>query len=112
MGVRLRLLSMGPHGYTLRGLASALSRPENDPTLAMVEEMAGLHHKLISMTLPKLRSGKLWNLADQDGELIARSSRVLEAFQAEIIQPRQIDGMAQQCEVNARWDTRVGADER
>jgi SAM-dependent methyltransferase len=86
MGVRLRLLSLGPHGYGLRGLAKALARPENDPALAMAEEVAGLHHKLISGTLPKLRSGDLWSLADQDGELIARSSRILEAFQAEAIQ--------------------------
>jgi 4-hydroxy-2,2'-bipyrrole-5-carbaldehyde O-methyltransferase len=86
MGVRLRLLSLGPRGYALRGLARALARPENDPALAMVEEVAGLHHKLISGTLPMLRSGDLWSLADQDGELIARSSRVLEAFQAEVIE--------------------------
>jgi 4-hydroxy-2,2'-bipyrrole-5-carbaldehyde O-methyltransferase len=85
MGVRLRLLRLGPHGYTLRGLASALARPENDPALAMVEEVAGLHHKLIGTMLPKPRSNELWSLADQDGELIARSSRVLEAFQAEVI---------------------------
>jgi len=86
MGIRLRLLSSGSRGYALRGLARALARPENDPTLAMVEEVAGLHHKLISATLPKLRRGDLWSLDDQDGELIARSSRVLEAFQAEFIQ--------------------------
>ena len=86
MGVRLRLLSLGPSGYALRGLASKLARPENDPALAMVEEVASLHHKLISGTLPKLRSGDLWSLADQDGELTARSSRVLEAFQAEVIE--------------------------
>lgn len=85
-GVRLRLLRLEPRGYTLRGLAKALARPENDAALAMVEEVAGLHHKLISATLPRLRRGELWTLADQDGELIARSSRVLEAFQAEMIQ--------------------------
>lgn len=85
MGIRLRLLSLGPRGYALCGLASSLARPENDPMLAMVQEVAGLHHKLISATLPKLRSGELWSLADQDGELIARSSRILEAFQAEVI---------------------------
>ena len=85
MGVRLRLLSLGPRGYALRGLAKALARPENDAALAMVEEVAGLHHKLIAGTLPKIRSRDLWSLADQDGELIARSSRVLEAFQAEVI---------------------------
>jgi len=85
MGVRLRLLSLGPKGYALRGLARALARPQNDAALAMVEEVAGLHHKLIAKTLPKLRNGELWTLADQDGELIARSSSVLEAFQAEMI---------------------------
>lgn len=85
MGVRLRLLNLGPRGYALRGLAKTLARPENDPALALVEEVAGLHHKLIASTLPKLRRGELWSLADQDGELIARSSRVLEAFQSEVI---------------------------
>jgi len=85
IGVRLRLLSLGPHGYALRGLARKLARSENDPVLAMVEEVVELHHKLITATIPKLRVGELWSLADQNGELIARSSRVLEAFQAEII---------------------------
>jgi len=85
IGVRLRLLTQGPRGYELRGLAAVLARPENDSVLALVEEVAGLHHKLIAATLPKLRNGELWSLADQDGELIARSSRVLEAFQAEAI---------------------------
>jgi cyclopropane fatty-acyl-phospholipid synthase-like methyltransferase len=47
--------------------------------------VAGLHHKLIKGTVPRLRAGELWSLADQDGELIARSSRVLEPFQADII---------------------------
>jgi 4-hydroxy-2,2'-bipyrrole-5-carbaldehyde O-methyltransferase len=85
MGIRLRLLRRGPRGYSLRGLAGTLARPENDAMLAMVQEVAGLHHKLISATLPRLRGGQLWSLADQDGELIARSSRVLEPFQAEVI---------------------------
>lgn len=85
MGVRLRLLRLHPSGYSLRGLARVLARPENDPALAMVEEVAGLHHKLLAATLPKLRRGELWSLADQDGELIARSSRVLEVFQEEVI---------------------------
>ncbi|MGA8528779.1 MAG: class I SAM-dependent methyltransferase [Acidobacteriaceae bacterium] len=85
MGVRLKLLRLDSRGYELRGLAKDLARPENDAALALVEEVAGLHHKLITGTLPKIRSGQLWSLADQDGELIARSSRVLEAFQAEAI---------------------------
>ncbi len=85
MGVRLKLLSLGSRGYALRGLAAKLARPENDALLAMTEEVAGLHHKLILDTIPKLRARELWTLADQDGELIARSSRILEAFQAEAI---------------------------
>jgi len=85
MGVRLRLLSLGPSGYSLRGLARTLAQPQNDAALAMVQEVAGLHHMLLSATLPKVRKGELWTLADQDGELIARSSRVMEAFQADII---------------------------
>jgi len=88
MGVRLQLLSLGPRGYALRGLAKKLARPENDPVLAMVEEVVELHHKLITGTIPKLRAGELWSLADQSGEMIARSSRILEAFQAEIIRKR------------------------
>src|SRR6516225_8650247 len=39
MGVRLRLLRLGPSGYALRGLASTLARRENDPALAMVQEV-------------------------------------------------------------------------
>ncbi len=85
MGVRLGLIRLGPRGYELRALAKKLSRPENDAVLAMVEEVAGLHHKLIAGTIPRIRGGELFGLADQDGELIARSSRTLEAFQAEAI---------------------------
>jgi 4-hydroxy-2,2'-bipyrrole-5-carbaldehyde O-methyltransferase len=86
MGLRLRLLRLGPGGYALRGMARTLAQPKNDAALAMVQEVAGLHHKIIAGTIPKLRNGALWTLADQDGELIARSSRILEAFQAEAIQ--------------------------
>ena len=85
MGIRLKLLSLGRQGYALRGLARKLARPENDPVLAMVQEVVELHYKLITATISKLRGGELWSLSDQNGELIARSSRVLEAFQAEII---------------------------
>jgi len=83
MGIHLRLLSLGPRGYELRGLAKKLARPENDSVLAMVEEVVELHHKLITGTISKLRIGELWSLDDQDGVLIARSSRILEAFQSD-----------------------------
>ena len=84
-GIRLGLLRLGARGYALCGLAKKLAKPENDPVLAMVEEVVELHHKLITGTIPKIRGGELWSLSDQNGELIARSSRVLEAFQEEMI---------------------------
>lgn len=83
MGVRMKLLRRDSRGYALGGLARKLAQPENDAALALAEEVTGLHHKLLSETLPRLRGGELFTLADQDGELIARSSRVLESFQAE-----------------------------
>ena len=85
VGVRLRLLDLTARGYALKGLARALSLPPNDATLALAQEAAGLHYKLIMDTPRKLRDGELWTLDDQDGELIARSSRALEAFQTEAI---------------------------
>ncbi|PTR16311.1 methyltransferase family protein [Nitrosospira sp. Nsp2] len=81
MGVRLGFLELSQRGYNLRGLAKKLALPQNDAALALVQEVADLHYKLISRTPEKLRNGEFWGLKDQDGEVIARSSRVLEAFQ-------------------------------
>lgn len=85
MGCRADVLRRDHQGYSLKGLARKLARPENDATLALVQEVAGLHHQLIARTPATLRAGGLWGLENQDGELTARSSRALEAFQVEII---------------------------
>ena len=85
LGVRLGFLKLSARGYTLKGLAKKLALTQNDAALALVQEVAGLHYKLISNTPGKLLKGELWGLEDQDGELIARSSRTLEAFQTEAI---------------------------
>ena len=85
MGVRLGLLELGPRGYVLKGVARTLALPQNDATLALIQEAAELHHRLISITPQKLAQGEFWKLEDQDGALTARSSRVLEAFQTEAI---------------------------
>jgi SAM-dependent methyltransferase len=85
LGVRLGLLKLGPVGFELKGLAKKLAQPQNDSIVALLQEAAGLHYKLILDTPGKLRKGELWTLADQDGEIIARSSRVMEAFQTEAI---------------------------
>lgn len=57
MGCRLGLLQLGPEGYALRGTARKLARPENDATLALVQEAASMHHRLILQTPAKLRQG-------------------------------------------------------
>ncbi len=85
LGVRLGYLQLEARGYALKGLAKKLALPENDAALALLQEAAGLHAKLISDTVGKLRKGELWSLEDQDGEIIARSSRIMEAFQAEAV---------------------------
>ncbi len=85
LGVRLGQLQMSADGYALKGLAKKLADPGNDAAMAMVEEVARLHYKLIADTPSRLRRGELWSMSDQDGELIARSSRILEAFQIEAI---------------------------
>lgn len=84
-GCRVGLLSLSDSYYALEGLALKLSRPENDATLALVQEVATLHHKYLLETPTKLRKKQLWQLSDQDGELTTRSSRALEVFQIEAI---------------------------
>jgi len=44
-----------------------------------------LHHKLILETPERPKNGKKWELSDQDGEMIARSSRIVEPFHYEVI---------------------------
>lgn len=85
LGVHLGYLQLGNAGYALRGLAQKLALPENDAALALLQEAAGLHSNLISRTVKKLKKGELWSLEDQDGEIIARSSRIMEAFQMDAI---------------------------
>lgn len=85
LGIRLGLLGLKDDRYFLKGLALKLSRPENDATLALAQEVATLHHRLILDTPVRLRNKSLWELDDQDGELTARSSRALEVFLADAI---------------------------
>jgi SAM-dependent methyltransferase len=85
-GVRLGELAKGAAGYRLRGtLARRLARPADDPVAAAVEEAAELHHRLVAGGLQLLREGRCLTLADQRGDLVARSSRVLEPFVAEAV---------------------------
>jgi SAM-dependent methyltransferase len=86
MGVRLRELECRDGEYALRGfLARKLAKPDNDSIAAMLEEVATLHHRLLLETPDLLRRGRQFTLDDQDGVLIARSSRVIEPFVQEAI---------------------------
>ncbi|MGM3273362.1 SAM-dependent methyltransferase [Ralstonia sp. 24A2] len=85
MGCRLKVLALTDEGYVLTGLARKLSLPENDATLALLQEVGSLHYRLITETPEKLRKGELWPLDNQNGSLTARSSRALEPFVLEAI---------------------------
>ena len=86
VGERLGELRSTPRGYALRSfLARRLAEPENDAVAAVCEEAASLHHALLLDGPERLRRGEPWTLADQDGVLIARSSRVLEPLVCEAI---------------------------
>ena len=79
LGVRLREIACDAGGYRLSGfLAGKLSREEMDALAAVLEEAADLHHKLILDTPARLKEGRCWSFDEQDGALIARSSRITE----------------------------------
>ena len=86
LGVRLGEIEKGPGGYGLRGfLARKLAQPEHDAIAAIFEEIATLHHALIVETPDLLKRGARWTLENQDGVLVARSSRAVEPLVHEAI---------------------------
>jgi 4-hydroxy-2,2'-bipyrrole-5-carbaldehyde O-methyltransferase len=66
-------------------LARALAEEKNDDLAAILEEVTTLHAKLLHETPARLREARPFTLADQDGEIIARSSRVLEPLLEEVV---------------------------
>ena len=86
VGVRLRELGVDAGGYRLRSrIARALAFEANDAVLAILEEVVDLHRPLLLETPSRLRSGRHFTLADQDGALVARSSRIAEPIVREAI---------------------------
>jgi 4-hydroxy-2,2'-bipyrrole-5-carbaldehyde O-methyltransferase len=79
------ILRREPAGWALHGLARRLVRPEHDPAAALVVEAAALHHRLIRESPARWRDGRRLTLADQDGALVARSSRMLEPWGCEAV---------------------------
>ncbi len=81
LGVRLGELALDDRGYRLVGfLSRRLADPVHDEVAALLEEVAAFHHRLVLETPARLRAGRPWRLEEHDGELIARSSRILEPF--------------------------------
>jgi predicted O-methyltransferase YrrM len=86
LGVALGELGRGPEGYVLRGrLSRRLVDARHDAAAALVEEVVRLHNTLIIETPQRLREGRSFVLADQEGRLVARSSRVAEPFIGEAV---------------------------
>ncbi len=87
LGVSLGELRRSPAGYALRGrLARALAQPDHDPAAALVEEAATLHQRWVTEAPQRLRESHRLSLDDLRGDLIARSSRTLEAFVGDAVE--------------------------
>lgn len=81
VGVASKELGRDGRTYRLEGtLARGLADARNDDMLAMLEELTGLHQKLIVESPAKLAQNARFTLADQPGDVVARSSRLLEPF--------------------------------
>ena len=81
LGVRLGELKCGTDGYTLGSrLSKKLATPLYDAQRAFLEEFVLLHHTLLTESPNRIKQDRMFAWADTDGELIARSSRVLEPF--------------------------------
>lgn len=86
MGVGVGALRRTGSSYALRGLlAKRFAHAKHDAVVAMIEEVATLHHRLILETPERLARGERFKLSDQDGVLIARSSPIVRPFLHEAI---------------------------
>ncbi|QPF73606.1 class I SAM-dependent methyltransferase [Roseateles sp. DAIF2] len=85
-GVRIGELELKRERYHLKGrLSRLLARPRNEVTAALFTEVTRYHFDALLQAPTRLREQRPYTLADQDGELIARSSRILEPFVEEAI---------------------------
>jgi len=85
-GVALGEVERRPEGYVARGtLARLLTDPNHDAAAAFVEELASLHHRLLTKAPARLRTGRPFSLSEQNARLIARSSQLAEPFICETL---------------------------
>lgn len=86
LGVRLGDLGWDDGCYRLRSrTAKALARTRNDALVAALEEVARFHLPVLLDAPAMLREGRRLSLGDQDGAVIARSSRIVQPFVEEAI---------------------------
>jgi len=81
VGVGVGVLKRRGDHYQLRGkVAYALASGDQDAFVAMLQQTLGLHRQLIMEAPGRLQAGRPSTLADQDGRLIARVSKLIEPF--------------------------------
>lgn len=86
LGVRLGDIGWDDTCYRLRSrTAKALAQPRNDAIVAALEEVVRFHLPLLSNAPGMVRDGRRLSLSDQDGSVIARSTRVVQPFVEEAI---------------------------
>ena len=86
LGVRLGDLGWDDGCYKLRSrTAKALARKRNDAVTAALEEVVRFHLPVVAGAPGMLRDGRRLSIEDQDGAVIARSTRVIQPFVEEAI---------------------------
>jgi SAM-dependent methyltransferase len=85
-GVAAGVLTSSRGRYALRsGLAWHIADPRNDPLVAFIQEIAQMDGPAVLRMPMLLKAGQLFTLADQQGEIVARSSRITEPLIFEAI---------------------------
>jgi SAM-dependent methyltransferase len=87
LGVSLGELSFDDSCYRLRSsTAKKLGQERNDTVAAALEEVVRFHVPVLADGPRMLSSGRRFGLGDQDGSVIARSTRVVQPFVEEAIE--------------------------
>lgn len=85
-GIKYGELKYRDGRYSLKGkLSKHLAKEANATAAAMLEEVVRYHYDATLNAPMRMRSQQQYSLADQDGDLIAQSSRILEPFVEEAI---------------------------
>jgi SAM-dependent methyltransferase len=85
-GVKAGELAVRDGQYRLKGkLSRLLAQPRNDIAASLFEEVTRYHYDAILQAPRRLRANDAYTLDDQDGQLIARSSQILEPFVEEAV---------------------------